>query len=421
MLRKESKGKKIIDGVFAMAQKAKEAKEKFGDENVINATVGSLYDENGKLVVYKEVIKAHQNQTPEDYAAYASAFTGSDEFKEAVKISVFGRDYKELTNNHYLEVLASPGGTGAISNTIHNYLNEGDTILLPEWMWSPYKQMAKENKSNLDTYMLFDENENFNLKDFGNKVEMYTQIQENLVIIINDPCQNPTGYKLSVDEWENVFSILEKASKNCDIILINDIAYFDYDKKTEEEKLQYRSIFFNRPSSILTIFAFSISKSITSYGMRVGAQLAISTKKEITDEFKDACAASCRATWSNVSRGGMQIFSDIILNEEKSKGLIEERDYYVSLIKERADIFIKEAQEVGLAMLPYKSGFFLTVPTNEMTGKVAETLINKNIFTIVLEKGIRIAVCSIPKSKMKGLAKKIKDSIEESYDVSVAN
>lgn len=421
MLRKESKGKKVIDGVFTMAQKAKEAMAKFGVENVVNATVGSLYDENGKLVVYKEVIKAHQNQIPEDYAAYASAFTGSDEFKEAVKIAIFGKNYIEVTKEHYLAVLASPGGTGAISNTIHNYLNEGDTLLLPEWMWSPYKLMAKENKSNLDTYIIFDEKGNFNLDDFGKKIEKYSTIQENLVIIINDPCQNPTGYKLTIEEWEKVFLILEKASKICDIILINDIAYFDYDEKTEEEKSRYRNIFTNRSPNILTIFAFSISKSVTSYGMRVGAQLAISVDKRITDEFEDACSASCRATWSNVSKGGMKIFSDIILDEEKSKSLEEERKYYVRLIKERADIFIKEAKEVGLDILPYKSGFFLTIPINEITQKVSEILIRKNIFTIVLEKGIRIAVCSTPKCKVKGLARKIKESINESYDVSVAN
>ncbi len=65
----------------------------------------------------------------------------------------------------------------------------------------------------------------------------------------------------------------------------------------------------------------SISKSLTSYGLRVGAQLALSTDKKVIDEFEKANSYSCRSTWSNISRGGMKMFSDIILNEEKYKSL----------------------------------------------------------------------------------------------------
>ncbi len=30
--------------------------------------------------------------------------------------------------------------------------------------------------------------------------------QNRLVIVINDPCHNPTGYSLSEDEWKKVIS-----------------------------------------------------------------------------------------------------------------------------------------------------------------------------------------------------------------------
>ena len=413
MLRRDSKGKKMSDASFVMVPKVREAISKYGDENVINSTIGSLYDEDGKLVVFDTVVKTYHEQKPEDFAAYASSYIGSEEFKEGVKISVFGENYEKTLENHYVEILASPGGTGAITNTIKNYLNEGDSILLPDWMWSPYKIIAGENQSKSDTYKLFDDNGNFNIKDFEDKVKKYSKIQDNLVVLLNDPCHNPTGYKLSIDEWERVFSVLEEVSKTCDIVLVNDIAYFDYDEKTEEEWEEYRNIFKNRSKNILIIFTFSISKSLTSYGVRVGAQVALSTDKNVVEEFKDACSVTCRGTWSNVSRGGMKIFSDIMLDSEKYRKLKGERMEYVKLVKERAEIFIKEANEVELNILPYKSGFFLTVPTYESTSDVADILLQKNIYTIVLDKGIRIALCSIPKNKVRGLAKKIKESIDE--------
>ncbi len=35
----------IVDTVFAIVKKAKEDKEKIGEENVVDATIGSLYNE----------------------------------------------------------------------------------------------------------------------------------------------------------------------------------------------------------------------------------------------------------------------------------------------------------------------------------------------------------------------------------------
>lgn len=107
------------------------------------------------------------------------------------------------------------------------------------------------------------------------------------------------------------------------------------------------------------------------------------------------------------------MFSDIMLNEEKYNLLKKEREIYRLLIKERADIFLKEAKECDLKLLPYKTGFFLTIPTGKLTNKVAVILEKENIYTVVLDEGIRIAVCSVPKKKIIGLAERIKKAVEQ--------
>ena len=413
MLAKGMESRNLVDKVFSVATKAKEAAEKLGDEKVVNATIGSLYNEEGKLVVLKSVTETYKELPPEEIAGYASAFTGSPEYKESVKRSILGDDYKEEFKNYYMEVIGTPGGTGAVSNSVKNYLNEGDTLLLPKWLWSPYILMASERKGNCEYYTIFDENGKFDLNDFSERIFKLAEKQDNVVVIINDPCQNPTGYKLTIDEWKNVLNIFEKATEKANIILINDIAYIDFDDRNEEEKKEYRNLFKNLSSKILVIFAFSISKALTSYGLRVGAQLALSSDKEVINEFEKANSYSCRSTWSNISRGGMKMFSDIILDKEKYKVLKEEREMYRLLIKERADIFLKEAEECGLKLLPYKTGFFLTIPIGELTDKVAEVLERENIYTVVLDEGIRIAVCSVTKKKITGLAGRIKKAIDK--------
>ncbi|MFR3817286.1 MAG: aminotransferase class I/II-fold pyridoxal phosphate-dependent enzyme [Fusobacterium varium] len=413
MLAKGMENRNLVDKVFSIAKKAKEAAEKYGDEKVVNATIGSLYDEDGKLVVLKSVTETYKELPPEEIAGYASAFTGSPEYKESVKRSILGNDYAEEFKNHYMEVIGTPGGTGAVSNSVKNYLNEGDTLLLPKWLWSPYILMASERKGDCEYYTIFDENGGFDLKDFSEKIFKLAEKQDNVVVIINDPCQNPTGYKLTIEEWKKVLEIFKKATEKANIILINDIAYIDFDDRNEEEKKEYRELFKNLPSKILVIFAFSLSKSLTSYGLRVGAQLALSSDKKVIEEFEKANSYSCRSTWSNISRGGMKMFSDIMLDEEKSKMLEKEREIYRLLIKERAEIFLKEAEECNLKVLPYKTGFFLTIPTGKLTDKVAEELEKENIYTVVLDEGIRIAVCSVPKKKIIGLARRIKKAVEE--------
>ena len=167
--------------------------------------------------------------------------------------------------------------------------------------------MAKEKNGDCDFYNLFNEENRFDLVDFKERVEKLAKKQENVVIIINDPCQNPTGYRLTIEEWKEIRKILISASEKANIILILDVAYIDFDDRSFEERREYLETFKNLPEKVLTIFTFSLSKALTSYGMRVGAQIALSTSESVIKEFYDANSFSCRSTWSNISRGGMKM------------------------------------------------------------------------------------------------------------------
>lgn len=411
MIAKDLGDREIVDKVFSVAKKAKEAMLEYGD-SVIDATIGSLYDEEGKLVVLNTAMEIYRELPPEDITGYASNFTGTPEYKESVKISLFGRDYEKFLSGHHCEVIATPGGSGAISTSIRNYLGYGDTILLPKWLWSPYILMAKDRKGSCEFYEMFNNKNEFDIADLKERVERLSKIQENVVLIINDPCQNPTGYRLTIEEWQRVREILVDCSKRANVIVIVDIAYIDFDDREFEEKREFLEIFKNLPERVLTIFTFSLSKSLTCYGLRVGAQIALTTSETVIKEFVSANSYTCRATWSNISRGGMAMFSKLISDTEKTEKLRVEREQYRDLIVQRAEIFIREARECGLDILPYVSGFFLTIPTGEYTAKMEELLEKNHIYTVILDEGIRIALCSVPKRKIEGLAFKIKELLE---------
>jgi len=84
-------------------------------------------------------------------------------------------------------------------------------------------------------------------------------------------------------------------------------------------------------------------------------------------------------------------------------------------LKERADIFVREAEEVNLPIYPYEEGFFITLKIDDQIVKNELHLKLKtlNIFFVNVYGGLRVAICSIPINKVKGLAKRVKDAYDD--------
>lgn len=402
---KESVSQKpIVDTVFTIVKKAKEDKAKSGEDVVVDATIGSLYDEEGKLVALDSVFSSLKNLDNRVLAAYAASFTGNEDFKDRVYQWV-------LDGNSHLhhEIIATPGGTGAVAMTIQECLEAGQTVILPEIAWGSYNLMAQMNNLQIATYALFEE-DHFNIESFKHTCQMVMAQQNKLVVVINDPCHNPTGYSLNKEEWNEVIAFLNECSKTHAVVLLNDIAYIDYAYGQKQAK-EYFSVFDQISDNIVVVVAFSLSKSMTSYGLRCGAAIIMGQKEEAVQELKIVFEKDARATWSNINNGAMATFVDVM--DHHLKAYDQERLHYVALLKERSDIFVKEAKEAGLKHYPYKEGFFVTLSMdNETRDKYHEALMENHIYTVKVNLGIRVAVCSLSVDKIKGLAKKMKEILD---------
>ena len=90
---------------------------------------------------------------------------------------------------------------------------------------------------NLTTYSLFDKDRNFNTRSFFNKVTEILKSQNSLLIIINTPAHNPTGYTLSEEDWSQVLDICRKCVENGKrISILVDIAYIAYAGEKNETR-----------------------------------------------------------------------------------------------------------------------------------------------------------------------------------------
>ena len=59
----------------------------------------------------------------------------------------------------------------------------------------------------------------------------------------------------------------------------------------------------------MVILAFSISKSLTSYGLRCGAAIPLATKQESVDQVRIVLKKVLELTWSNIPNAAMENFT----------------------------------------------------------------------------------------------------------------
>lgn len=410
MLSKNARWPKFDDNIFATATRAKKAIEIYGEDQVINSTLGALYDDDGKIVTLPSVYDTLENMDRGLIASYAP-IAGTEDFQKNVIDLCFG-DYKP---DAHIRALATPGGTGAVRHGIWSFVGKSGRVLCPDWYWPPYKLMCDEFSKEFVTYKLFDKDYNFNTKAFKKAFKKALMEKNRILAIFNTPANNPTGFSLSLKEWDRVLDIVKKGAKNKKkkITLLVDVAYMEYAGHGEEKKFFKK--FENLPENVFVLVAYSMSKAYTAYGMRSGAAIGISSSKKIADDFYNSLTHANRVNWSNGNHAAMEILT--ILNEDplKKKSYQEDLYHYKKILEERAEAFIEASKEANLDLLPYFGGFFISLPMKNPE-KIALKLEEENLFMIANKKGLRFALCAVSKekcAKAPKIIRKVLDSLEK--------
>ena len=353
LARKNERNIPLEDKIFGISNRAKKMIAEKGADKVINATIGSLLDDEGNLIVLSSVDKVFRDMDPADYADYAP-IGGIPAFREAVKKAAFG----SFQPKSFTEAVATPGGTGALRNVMANYSEPGDKIITSDWHWAPYNTIAGEIGRSIETFSLFTDDRKFNYESLKETAVRLLEDQESLVIILNTPAHNPTGYSLTPEDWDKVVGVLtETAQRGKAIALVIDAAYIDF-AGDEEEYRKFLPKLEKLPENVLPIIAYSLSKTYTLYGTRCGAMICMAATKDISDEFRRVCEYSSRGSWSNSAKVAQVILSRIYSDESLLRKVNEERAYYRNMLLDRGRAFEEEAAKVDLETVPFDAGFF---------------------------------------------------------------
>ncbi len=406
-VKKEVNTTPIEDTVFAIVAKAAQAKKEHGAQAVIDATIGSLYHEEGGLVAFDSVFTPYNAIPKETKAKYAGSFIGNEGYRKQVYEWLMGGISSTLAH----DVIATPGGTGAVNITLSQCLDAGECVLLPDIAWGSYALMATMANLNIATYPMF-AGDHFDMAGFRSACEAILQTQDKLVVVINDPCHNPTGYSLSKQEWQEIIAILNECGKQAPVVLLNDIAYMDYSYDLDHSRDHFQ-LFHALSEQVMVVVAFSCSKSLTSYGLRCGAAVVLGQKEEDVRCVRIVFEKAARAMWSNIPNAAMDNFTYV--TTENKEAYLWEKAKYIDLLEKRSSIFVKEAKQAGLAIYPYKEGFFITLAMadNELRDRYHKALMDQLIFTVKVNRGIRVAICSLCVKDCHGLALRMKQILDQ--------
>ncbi|MCU0680825.1 MAG: aminotransferase class I/II-fold pyridoxal phosphate-dependent enzyme [Polyangiaceae bacterium] len=388
-------GRPKTDPIFGLARLASERRA--GGHPVVDATIGVLLDDEGKLALLDTATRALREVSPADAASYAP-IAGTPAFLEAVKHDLLG-GFPALAAR--ATAVATPGGTGALRHAIASLLEEKQAMLTTSLYWAPYATLAEENGRSLRTFRMFDGAGRFDVPSLEAEVGRLLGEQGRVALVLNDPCHNPSGYSMSDDDWRRTADVLVAASEKGPVSLVLDLAYAVFSDAGFARPLSVLGPISDR---VLTAFCWSASKTFLQYGQRVGALVAVATDEAERDELGAALSYASRGTWSNCNHGGLEAITRLLSDPELRASADAERRGILELLARRVAEWNRLAPGLGLRYPPYAGGFFVTVSCDDPPGAAA-ALRKHDIFVVPVSGALRVALCSVPLRDVERLAR----------------
>jgi len=388
------------DPIFALNAEAVRRRE--AGEDIVNSTLGTLLDDEGRLATIPAVAEAYRRVPIERGAGYAP-IAGPRVFLEAVVEDLFGRS--ELARS--AAAVATPGGTGALALAVNCFLEAGQSLLTSSYFWSPYQTIAEQSGRGLETFAMFTRGGRFDVDALGSALERAGRSQGRSLLFLNTPCHNPTGYSLDEHDWRALSGVLGAVAERQRLTVLVDLAYARYCAGDPRAWARHLEPLIGQATLLA---AWSASKAFTQYGARVGACVALEAEADERERVRAAMGAYCRGSWSNCNHLGMLAVSECLRDSELALRVERERAELRGLLADRALSFTRLAALAGLVHPRYEGGFFVTVFAAD-SGRAAEHMRARGVFVVPVPGAVRVAICSTPARSLPRLVEALRDAL----------
>ncbi len=382
------------DPIFIWNGEAR-ARAAAGDD-ILNATIGALMNDDGTLSGLPTVIDTLKRLTTSGVGGYAP-ISGLPAYREAVLRDLFGDG--PLASQ--ATAVAAPGGSGAVYAAVVNFLDRGQTMLVPEFFWGPYREITQHSGRGLDPFTMFDSDGAFDIAGMSTAIDRHLEAQGRVLLVLNFPCHNPTGYSLTDEEWGRVVDVVHEAGQRGPVTVLVDAAYMEFAGTEARGWVPHVPRMLEHATVLV---AWTASKSMAQYGSRVGAIVGLHADPDELAQIDNALGYSARATWSNCPHLGQLAVTHLLTDPDLAAAVTEERARLMALLQGRIDGFNSRSTSLGLPTPRFDAGFFVAVftPDEDATAAAMREL---GVYVVPIPGAVRVAICSTPESTMDRLTR----------------
>lgn len=369
----------------------KQGAEAAGTE--LNSSIGVALTDGGEALTLPSL--TDQTNLDKSDMLYSSC-SGEDDLREK---------WAQIKGQTYLP-LVTAGLTHGLNLTGHLFLSPGDKLHIPGPVYENYNHMFRDFFGvKIEAFPLTpDGEERLNIKAIE---EILNQKEEIVKLLFNFP-QNPTGYSPTNRDLEDLLPCLTKAAdQGKRILIILDDAYQGLN---HGDDIYPHSLFIplkDLHENILIVKLDGATKEYYAWGLRIGF-ISFGKKGLTQDEYallEDKTCSVIRATLSNISKMAQKILLKTLNSDQVDK----EQSENIALIGQRyhkikSELAANPQYAEQFTALPFNSGYFFSVQLREgLDEEVIRNSLREKYSTGVMVPApgmIRMAYSSLAESKI---------------------
>ena len=295
--------------------------------------------------------------------------------------------------------IATSGMTHGFSLISELFVDNGDTLILPDQIWGNYRLIfGTKAGADMQTYPFFDAANRFNTRCFRETLANITT--EKLLVLLNFP-HNPTGYAINHAEAAQIVeAIVTRAEAGHRILVMIDDAYAGlwYDASVMHESLF--GLLLGCHPNVVPVKIDGATKEEYAWGLRVGF-ITFGLEEVAMQPLEQKLSGLIRANTS----GASQVSQTLILEAMKAPEYALQKRFNYEILLGRA-LKVKEvASHPRYAELwdvyPSHAGYFICLNLKAANAEnVRQRLLDEHgIGTIALgETALRVAYSCLEES-----------------------
>ena len=281
----------------------------------VNLGVGVYFDETGQLPLLQCVQAAEKMMMQAPKARGYLPIDGIAAYDKAVQGLVFGAESVAVKVGRIATVQAL-GGTGGlkIGADLLKRMNPAAKVLISDPSWENHRALFESAGFNVESYAYYDAARRG--VDFDAMLAALDGATRGSIVVLHACCHNPTGYDISLDQWEQVI----KTVATRELVPFLDMAYQGFGEGLTEDGAVV-GLFM--AAGLDFFVATSFSKSFSLYGERVGALSVVCQSKDEAERVLSQLKRVIRTNYSNPPTHGAQVVA-LVLTTPALRAMWEE-------------------------------------------------------------------------------------------------